>query len=46
LGRQALLTMVVGPLIYRVLITGGELAFAPDHLERLADGILEGIASR
>jgi AcrR family transcriptional regulator len=46
LDMELLVDMVVGPLIYRVLISGGEPTFAPDHLERLADGLLEGITRR
>jgi AcrR family transcriptional regulator len=46
LDMELLVDMVVGPLIYRVLISGGDPAFAPDHLERLADGLLEGITPR
>jgi AcrR family transcriptional regulator len=43
LDIELLVDMVVGPVIYRSLIGG---RFGPDHLERLADGILEGIRRR
>ena len=43
LDLELLVDMVVGPVIYRSLIGG---RFGPEHLDRLADGILEGLRRR
>ena len=43
LDVELLVDMVVGPVIYRSLIGG---RFGPDHLERLADGLLDGLRRR
>jgi AcrR family transcriptional regulator len=43
LDPELLVDMIVGPVVYRSLIGG---RFGPDHLERLADGLIDGLRRR